>query len=42
MLDNAWSFSTYPFVAGHEVAGTIVAAGPQVKRVKMGDRVGLG
>lgn len=42
MLDNEWGFSTYPFVAGHEVAGTIVAAGEQVKRVKAGDRVGLG
>jgi uncharacterized zinc-type alcohol dehydrogenase-like protein len=42
MLDNEWGFSTYPLVAGHEVAGTIVAAGPQVKRVKVGDRVGLG
>ena len=42
MLDNEWGFSAYPLVAGHEVAGTIVAAGPQVKRVKVGDRVGLG
>jgi uncharacterized zinc-type alcohol dehydrogenase-like protein len=42
MLDNEWGFSTYPLVAGHEVVGTIVAAGPQVKRVKVGDRVGLG
>ena len=42
MLDNEWGMSTYPFVAGHEVVGTIVAAGDQVKRVKVGDRVGLG
>ena len=42
MLDNEWGFSTYPFVAGHEVVGTVVAAGDQVKRVKGGDRVGLG
>jgi uncharacterized zinc-type alcohol dehydrogenase-like protein len=42
MLDNEWGFSTYPFVGGHEVAGTIVAAGPQVKHLKVGDRVGLG
>ena len=42
MLDNEWGMSAYPFVPGHEVVGTIVAAGNQVKRVKVGDRVGLG
>lgn len=42
MLDNKWGMSAYPFVPGHEVVGTIVAAGNQVKRVKVGDRVGLG
>ena len=42
MLDNEWGMSTYPFVPGHEVVGTIVAAGNRVKRVKVGDRVGLG
>jgi len=42
MLDNEWGMTTYPFVPGHEVVGTIVAAGDQVKRVKAGDRVGLG
>lgn len=42
MLDNEWGMSTYPLVAGHEVVGTVVATGPQAKRVKVGDRVGLG
>ena len=42
MLDNDWGLSTYPLVPGHEVVGRIVEAGPQVKRVKVGDRVGLG
>ncbi len=42
MLDNEWGMSAYPFVPGHEVVGTIVAAGNQVKRVKVGDPVGLG
>ncbi len=42
MIDNEWGFSTYPLVGGHEVVGTVVAAGPQAKRVKVGDRVGLG
>ena len=42
MLDNEWGMTAYPFVPGHEIVGTIVAAGSQVKRVKLGDRVGLG
>ena len=42
MLDNEWGFSAYPLIAGHEIVGTVAAAGPQVKRVKVGDRVGLG
>ncbi len=42
MLDNAWGMSGYPFVGGHEVVGTVIAAGPGAKRVKVGDRVGLG
>jgi len=42
MLDNDWGLSSYPLVAGHEVIGTVTAAGPSAKRVKPGDRVGLG
>lgn len=42
MLDNEWGQSTYPFVPGHEVVGVVTAAGPDVKRVKVGDTVGLG
>ena len=42
MLDNNWGFSSYPMVAGHEVVGTVTATGPTAKRVKVGDRVGLG
>jgi len=42
MLDNDWGFSSYPLVAGHEVVGTVTAAGPSAKRVKVGDCVGLG
>ena len=42
MLDNEWGLSKYPLVAGHEVVGKVTAIGPQAKRVKVGDRVGLG
>lgn len=42
MLDNEWGFTAYPFIPGHEVAGRIVAAGPRVKNLAVGQRVGLG
>ena len=42
MLDNDWGFSKYPFVPGHEIVGTVVAAGSHARNVKVGDRVGLG
>ncbi len=42
MIENEWGFSAYPLVAGHEVVGTVKASGPDAKRVKVGDRVGLG
>jgi len=42
MLNNEWGFTQYPFVPGHEVAGTIAAVGEHVSHLKVGDRVGLG
>ncbi len=42
MIDNEWGQSVYPLVPGHEVVGTIAAAGSAVKGVKAGQRVGLG
>ncbi len=42
MIGNEWGLSAYPLVAGHEVVGRVTAAGPEAKRVKVGDRVGLG
>ena len=42
MLDNDWGMSTYPFVPGHEVTGTVSALGEQAKGLKIGQRVGLG
>lgn len=42
VIQNDWGFTTYPLVPGHEIVGTVVAAGEAVKRVKPGDRVGVG
>ncbi|MGH7968800.1 MAG: NADPH-dependent aldehyde reductase Ahr, partial [Limisphaerales bacterium] len=42
MLDNEWGMTQYPFVPGHEVAGTVVALGDAAKGLKVGQRVGLG
>jgi uncharacterized zinc-type alcohol dehydrogenase-like protein len=42
IIDNDWSSSQYPQVPGHEIAGTVLKVGPEVKNVKVGDRVGVG
>jgi len=42
MLDNDWGMTVYPFVPGHEVVGKVIALGDHTKRLKIGDRVGLG
>lgn len=42
MLENAWDMTTFPFVPGHEVTGTVAAIGEHVTHVAVGDRVGLG
>lgn len=42
MIDNAWRYSTYPLVPGHEAVGKIVAMGAQVKGLGLGQRVGVG
>ncbi len=42
MIDNEWGISAYPLVPGHEVVGSIVAAGKGVKGRRVGERVGLG
>jgi uncharacterized zinc-type alcohol dehydrogenase-like protein len=42
MLNNEWGITQYPFVPGHEVAGTISALGKHVSKFNIGDRVGLG
>ena len=42
MLNNDWGITSYPFVPGHEVVGTVVAKGEHVKGLNIGDEVGLG
>lgn len=43
MIDNAWGFSTYPLVPGHEVIGIITAVGANVGGGReVGQRVGVG
>lgn len=42
MLHNDWGMTTYPFVPGHEVSGTIAALGAQVTHLRIGQPVGLG
>lgn len=42
VLNNEWGNSKYPAVLGHEVAGYVVAVGPAVKGIKVGQKVGIG
>jgi alcohol/geraniol dehydrogenase (NADP+) len=42
IINNDWGFTRYPMVPGHEVIGTVSAAGPEAKGVKVGQRVGVG
>lgn len=42
MLNNDWGMTTYPFVPGHEISGTIAACGEQVTHLTVGQAVGLG
>ncbi|KAJ3117432.1 hypothetical protein HDU96_006813 [Phlyctochytrium bullatum] len=41
-LDSGWGPTNYPCVVGHEIIGTVTTAGPSVKTLKVGDRVGVG
>jgi len=42
MLKNDWGTSTYPLVPGHEFVGEVTEVGSKVKKVKIGDKVGVG
>ncbi len=41
LIDNDWSSSVYPLVPGHEIVGTVVAAGRSCT-LGVGQRVGVG
>ena len=42
VANNDWGISQYPAILGHEVVGLVTAAGPGVKGLKLGQRVGVG
>jgi len=42
LIANDWGMSQYPFIPGHEIVGTISAAGAEVQTLALGQRVGLG
>jgi uncharacterized zinc-type alcohol dehydrogenase-like protein len=42
MLDDAWGMTSFPFVPGHEVVGTVKAKGERVRGLAEGQRVALG
>jgi uncharacterized zinc-type alcohol dehydrogenase-like protein len=42
LVDGDWGVGTYPMVPGHEIVGTVAAAGPEVRHLQTGQRVGVG
>jgi uncharacterized zinc-type alcohol dehydrogenase-like protein len=42
LIDDAWGRSRYPLVPGHEIVGTVVTCGAQVRELRPGQRVGVG
>ncbi|KAH9712641.1 putative cinnamyl alcohol dehydrogenase 6 [Citrus sinensis] len=41
-IKNEWGFSLFPMVPGHEIAGEVTEVGSKVRKVKVGDKVGVG
>ena len=41
-VKNEWGGSRYPMVPGHEIVGKISHVGPNAKKFKVGDLVGVG
>ncbi len=41
-VKDEWGGSTFPMVPGHEIVGIVKQVGPNVKKYKVGDKVGVG
>jgi len=39
---NEWGSSTFPMVRGHEIVGTVVKVGDNVRKWRVGDILGIG
>jgi len=42
MKNNDWGMSSYPFVGGHEMSGTVAHVGEHVPGLEVGQKVGVG
>ncbi|KAM7261598.1 hypothetical protein ACFE04_020675 [Oxalis oulophora] len=42
MVKNEWGSTIYPVVPGHEIVGIVTEVGSNVRKLKVGDRVGVG
>jgi alcohol/geraniol dehydrogenase (NADP+) len=42
LIDNDWGMSKYPFIPGHEIVGTVVSMGADVRNHAIGQRVAVG
>lgn len=42
LINNDWGTSQYPFIPGHEIVGTVIAVGRDVRNLAVGQRAGVG
>eukprot|EP01104_Vermistella_antarctica_P006292 TRINITY_DN17002_c0_g1_i1.p1 TRINITY_DN17002_c0_g1~~TRINITY_DN17002_c0_g1_i1.p1 ORF type:complete len:338 (-),score=52.42 TRINITY_DN17002_c0_g1_i1:104-1117(-) len=42
IVNNEWGLTKFPCIAGHEIVGEVVAVGPEVKHLTLGQVVGVG
>ncbi|XP_020255246.1 8-hydroxygeraniol dehydrogenase-like [Asparagus officinalis] len=41
-IKNEWGSARYPLIPGHEIVGTVIKAGPGVRKFRINDKVGVG